>query len=150
MNQYQTFCFFESLKCSPNDINIKLERFRNNCLWFNDINLDYTKVTYTAFFFYGFQFFAPKIKKIYAKRSTQYERTRQNQEWRSVWRFITYIQVIQTRRLKLAGHVFRDKKSPAHQLVTLDPVHGNISRGKPSNTFIDTLLRTLDLDHLLS
>ena len=40
-------------------------------------------------------------------------------------------QVIQTRRLKLAGHVFRDKTSPAHQLVTWDPAHGKMSRGKP-------------------
>ena len=54
-------------------------------------------------------------------------------------------QVIQTRRLKLAGHVFRDKTSPAHQLVTWDPMHGKMSRGKPSNTFIDTLLRETGL-----
>ena len=54
-------------------------------------------------------------------------------------------QVIQATRVKLAGHVFRDKKSPAHQLVTWDPVHGKISRGKPSNTFIDTLLRDTGL-----
>ena len=55
-------------------------------------------------------------------------------------------QVIQTRRLKLAGHVFRDKTSPAHLTVTWDPPHGKMNRGKPANTFIDTLLRDTGLD----
>ena len=55
-------------------------------------------------------------------------------------------QVIQTRRMKLAGHVFRDKTSPAHLTVTWDPPHGKMSRGKPANTFIDTLLRDTGLD----
>ena len=54
-------------------------------------------------------------------------------------------QVIQTRRSKLAGHVFRDRTSPAHQLVTWYPEHGKMSRGKPSNTFINTLLRDIRL-----
>ena len=54
-------------------------------------------------------------------------------------------QVIQTRQLKLARHVFRDKTSPAHQLVTWDLAHGKMSRGKPSNTFINTLLRDIRL-----
>ena len=54
-------------------------------------------------------------------------------------------QVIQTKRLQLAGHVFRDKTSPAHLTVTWDPPHGKMSRGKPANTFVDTLLRDTGL-----
>ena len=48
---------------------------------------------------------------------------------------------IRIRRMKLAGHVFRDKSSPAHHTVTWDPRNGQISRGRPTNTFIATLLR---------
>ena len=53
---------------------------------------------------------------------------------------------IRIRRLKLAGHVFRDKSSPAHHTVTWDPRHGQISRGRPTNTFIATLLRDTGLN----
>ena len=47
---------------------------------------------------------------------------------------------IRSRRLKLAGHVFRDKSSPAHMTVTWMPSHGYANRGKPKTTFVDTLL----------
>ena len=47
---------------------------------------------------------------------------------------------IKSRRLKLAGHVFRDKTSPAHLTVTWMPSHGYANRGKPKTTFVDTLL----------
>lgn len=46
---------------------------------------------------------------------------------------------IRSRRLKLAGHVFRDKSSPAHLTVTWMPSHGYANRGLKT-TFVDTLL----------
>ena len=49
--------------------------------------------------------------------------------------------IIRARRLRLAGHVFRDKSSPAHSLVTWQPPHGSPSPGRPQSTFVDTLLR---------
>ena len=49
--------------------------------------------------------------------------------------------VIRARRLRLAGHVFRDKSSPAHQLVTWQPPHGSPGPGRPPTTMISTLLR---------
>jgi len=54
-------------------------------------------------------------------------------------------ETIRIRRLKLAGHVFRDKTSPAHLTVTLDPKYGQLSRGRPAKTFVDTLLRDTEL-----
>ena len=48
---------------------------------------------------------------------------------------------IKSRRLKLAGHVFRDKSSPAHLTVTWMPPHGYANRGKPKTTFVDALLK---------
>ena len=53
---------------------------------------------------------------------------------------------IRIRRMKLAGHVFRDKSSPAHHTVTRDPRHGQISRERPTNTFIATMLRDTGLN----
>jgi hypothetical protein len=52
---------------------------------------------------------------------------------------------IKRRRLKLAGHTFRDKSSPAHLTVTWDPHHGQASRGRPTTTFVDLLLRDTGL-----
>ena len=46
---------------------------------------------------------------------------------------------IKRRRLKLAGHCFRDKSSPAHKLVTWIPQHGVSNPGRPQLTFVDTL-----------
>ena len=54
-------------------------------------------------------------------------------------------ETIRTRRLKLAGHTFRDKTSPAHHTVTWVPHHGSRSRGRPTTTFVDTLLRDTNL-----
>ena len=48
--------------------------------------------------------------------------------------------VIKHRRLKLAGHTFRDRSSPAHMLVTWQPMHGVKRRGRPANNFLDTIL----------
>ena len=50
-------------------------------------------------------------------------------------------ETIRSRRLKLAGHVFRDKSSPAHQTVTWLPTHGYATRGRPQTSFVDTILR---------
>ena len=49
-------------------------------------------------------------------------------------------ETIRTRRMKLAGHVFRDKSSPAHHTVTWLPTHGYAARGRPQTSFVDTLL----------
>ena len=54
---------------------------------------------------------------------------------------------IRSRRLKLAGHTYRDKTSPAHLTVTWDPQHGSMSRGRPSTTFVDSLLRDTGLNN---
>ena len=56
--------------------------------------------------------------------------------------------IIKARRLRLAGHTFRDKTSPAHLTVTWDPSHGTLSRGRPAHTLIDTLLRDTGLDNI--
>ena len=48
--------------------------------------------------------------------------------------------IIRARRMRLAGHVFRDKSSPAHSLVTWQPLHGSPSPGRPPTTMVDTLL----------
>ena len=53
--------------------------------------------------------------------------------------------IIRRRRLQLAGHSFRDQTSPAHHLVTWSPKHGRKARGRPVQTFLDTLLRDTGL-----
>ena len=53
--------------------------------------------------------------------------------------------VIRRNRLKLAGHVYRDKASPVHQLVTWIPKHGTTSGGRPTQSYVDTLLRDTGL-----
>ena len=53
--------------------------------------------------------------------------------------------IIRRRRLQLAGHSFRDQTSPAHQLVTWSPKHGRKARGRPVQTFLETLLRDTGL-----
>ena len=55
---------------------------------------------------------------------------------------------IQARRLRLAGHTFRDESSPAHHTVTWDPSHGTLSRGRPTQTFVNTLLNDTGLDNI--
>ena len=56
---------------------------------------------------------------------------------------------IQARRLRLAGHTFRDESSPAHHTITWDPFHGTFSRGRPTQTFIDILLNDTGLDNII-
>ena len=53
--------------------------------------------------------------------------------------------IIQRRRLQLAGHVYRDENSPARHLVTWIPKHGKTTQGRPTGTYIDTLLRDTGL-----
>ena len=55
---------------------------------------------------------------------------------------------IRSRRLQLAGHVFRDVSSPAHLTVTWKPTHGNIKSGRPTTTYVDTLLRDTGTDNV--
>ena len=47
--------------------------------------------------------------------------------------------IIRTRRFKLAGHMFRDEKNPAHSLVTWKPKHGTAKLGRPTANFTDML-----------
>ena len=49
-------------------------------------------------------------------------------------------EVIRSRRLKLAGHAFRDKSSPVHNLITWLPTQGYASKGRPKTTFITSML----------
>ena len=52
---------------------------------------------------------------------------------------------IRIRRLKLAGHVFRDQSSPAHLTITWMPAHGYAQRGRPPSSFIGTILRDTNI-----
>ena len=64
--------------------------------------------------------------------------------------------IIRSRRLKLAGHCFRDKSSPTHKLVTWIPRHGTTKPGRPLLNYVDTLMRdtgtetTAELESLMS
>ena len=49
--------------------------------------------------------------------------------------------IIRSKRLKLAGHCYRDKSSPVHKLITWAPKHGSTRLGRPPLNFVDTLLR---------
>ena len=49
--------------------------------------------------------------------------------------------VIRSRRLKLAGHCYRDKSSPVHKLITWTPKHGSTKLGRPPLSFVDTMMR---------
>ena len=55
-------------------------------------------------------------------------------------------QLIRTRRLKLAGHMFRDETNPAHSLVTWKPKHGTAKIGRPSASFPDILCSDLQIE----
>ena len=63
---------------------------------------------------------------------------------------------MRTRRMKLAGHVFRDKSSPAHALITWVPTHGVTSRGRPATSYPEALMTdanvetTLQLEQLMA
>ena len=50
-------------------------------------------------------------------------------------------ETIRERRLRLAGHVHRDKSSPAHMTVLWQPKHGTVARGRSVTTLADTLLK---------
>ena len=56
--------------------------------------------------------------------------------------------VIKARRLRLAAHTFRDTSSPAHHTIIRDPSHGTLSRGRQTQTFMDTLLSDTGLDNI--
>ena len=44
-------------------------------------------------------------------------------------------EVIRERRLGLAGHSYRDDKSPVSKLILWEPVHGRAGRGKPTKRY---------------
>ena len=50
-------------------------------------------------------------------------------------------ETIRERRLRLAGHIHRDKSSPAHITVLWQPKHGTVARGRSATTLVDTLLK---------
>jgi len=52
---------------------------------------------------------------------------------------------IRTRRLKLAGHCVRHPEEVASNLVLWVPDKGSRGRGRPTDTFIDTLTRDTGL-----
>ena len=54
--------------------------------------------------------------------------------------------IIRTRRLQLAGHVWRHDDEIANQLLFWQPTHGKNKRGRPSKTFINQLCDDTDLD----
>ena len=47
--------------------------------------------------------------------------------------------VIRKRRLKFAGHSYRQHGDPVSELVLWQPKHGKRSKGAPAKTFIDIL-----------
>jgi hypothetical protein len=57
-------------------------------------------------------------------------------------------ETIQKRRLQLAGHVYRDKTSPAHMTVTWNPKHGQVNRGRQRTTYVGTQLRDTGLENV--
>ena len=61
---------------------------------------------------------------------------------KSIYRNLRPIkETIRERRLQLAGHVHRDKSSPAHMTVLWQPKHGTVARGRSATTLVDTLLK---------
>ena len=50
--------------------------------------------------------------------------------------------------MALAGHVFRDTSSPAHQQNTWIPTHRRTARGRLPTTYIDVLLRDSGLENV--
>ena len=46
---------------------------------------------------------------------------------------------IREKRLRFAGHCFRNKDELASDLILWQPLHGNRTRGRPSKTYIDQL-----------
>ena len=55
---------------------------------------------------------------------------------------------IRERRLKLAGHCYRNPELVAHKLTLWTPQQGTRSRGGRTHTYIDTLLRDTDTDNV--
>ena len=46
---------------------------------------------------------------------------------------------IRDKRLRFAGHCYRNKNELASDLVLWQPVHGNRTQGRPPKTYIDQL-----------
>ena len=55
-------------------------------------------------------------------------------------------ELIQKRRLKLAGHCARHEKEMASQLVLWQPKHGVNKRGRPTKSFVEDLKSDTGLD----
>ena len=53
---------------------------------------------------------------------------------------------IQTLRLRLAGHCWRNPKEMCHRLLLWEPTHGKRSRGAPATNFIDVLERDTQIN----
>ena len=53
--------------------------------------------------------------------------------------------VVRERRLRLAGHCMRHKNEVSSNLVIWRPSRGSRNRGRPTNTFVDTIMRDTGL-----
>ena len=55
---------------------------------------------------------------------------------------------IKNQRLSLSGHVFHDETSPAQKMITWIPSHGQATRGRPTTTHVNTLLRDTGMENV--
>ena len=55
---------------------------------------------------------------------------------------------IKQRRLRLAGHCWRQKDEIANRLVLWEPNRGTRNRGKQNTTYIDNLLQDSEMDNI--
>ena len=56
-------------------------------------------------------------------------------------------QVIRLRRLRFAGHCYRQHQDPVSELVVWRPKHGTSKRGCPVKTFVDILKEDTNLNN---
>ena len=52
---------------------------------------------------------------------------------------------ITERRLRLAGHIYRHPELTANKLLLWEPLHGDVGRGRPHFTFVDSLKESTGL-----
>ena len=83
--------------------------------------------------------YTPMIRKVFNQNALDKIKNE------DLWRFTTYISSHSIQMVKISRKCISRQNIPAHQLVTWIPAHGKMSFGKPSNTFIDTLLKDTEL-----
>ena len=57
-------------------------------------------------------------------------------------------EVIEERRLQLAGHLMRHDNEMAHKLVLWEPTNRSARRGRKTITFVDNLREDIELDDI--